>query len=60
MLFRSDEVLVLVEKEIITVEELKELLESRRETDVILTGSRLSDDILVLADEVSRIEMVKL
>lgn len=55
-----DEVLVLVEKEIITVEELKELLESRRETDVILTGSRLSDDILVLADEVSRIEMVKL
>ena len=42
------------------MEELKELLESRRETDVILTGSRLSDDILVLADEVSRIEMVKL
>lgn len=54
-----DEVLGLVENEIITVEDLKELLESRRETDVILTGSSLSDEICVLADEVSRIETVK-
>ncbi len=54
-----DEVLVLVEMGIITVEELKELLESRRETDVILTGSSLNDEICILADEVSRIETVK-
>ena len=54
-----DEVLVLVEKEIIAAEELKELLDSRRETDVILTGSSLSEEILTLADEVSRIEMMK-
>lgn len=54
-----DEVLGLVENEIITVEDLKELLESRRETDVILTGSSLSDEICVLADEVSKIETVK-
>ena len=51
--------LVLVEKEIIAAEELKELLDSRRETDVILTGSSLSEEILTLADEVSRIEMMK-
>lgn len=54
-----DEVLGLVEKEIITVEDLKELLESRRETDVILTGSSMCDEICVLADEVSKIETLK-
>lgn len=54
-----DEVLGLVEKEIITVDDLKELLESRRETDVIMTGSSMSDEICVLADEVSKIETVK-
>ncbi len=54
-----DEVLGLVEKEIISVTDLKNLLGSRGETDVILTGINLSDDICVLADEVSRIETVK-
>lgn len=54
-----DEVLVLIEKEIIAVEELKELLECRHETDVILTGTTLSDEICILADEVSRIETLK-
>lgn len=54
-----DEVLGLVEKEIITVEDLRELLECRHETDVILTGIRLNDEICILADEVSRIETVK-
>lgn len=54
-----DEVLGLVEKEIITVDDLRELLESRRETDVILTGSSMSDEICALADEVSKIETVK-
>lgn len=54
-----DEVLGLIEKEIITVDDLRELLECRHETDVILTGTRLNDEICILADEVSRIETVK-
>ncbi|MDE5893747.1 MAG: cob(I)yrinic acid a,c-diamide adenosyltransferase [Acetatifactor sp.] len=54
-----DEVLGLIEKEIITVEDLKELLECRHETDIILTGISLSDEICILADEVSRIDTVK-
>ena len=54
-----DEVLGLVEKEIISVTDLRNLLESRGETDVILTGINLSDEICVLADEVSRIETLK-
>ncbi|MBR1701659.1 MAG: cob(I)yrinic acid a,c-diamide adenosyltransferase [Lachnospiraceae bacterium] len=54
-----DEVLGLVEKEIISVEEVKELLECRGSMDVILTGIYLSDEICVLADEVSRIETLK-
>ncbi len=54
-----DEVLGLVEKDIISVEELKALLECREDTSVILTGVSLNDDICVLADEVSKIETVK-
>ncbi len=54
-----DEVLGLVEKEIISVEEMKELLECRGSVDVILTGIYLSDEICVMADEVSRIETLK-
>lgn len=55
-----DEVLGLIEKEIITVEDLKNVLECRSEnTDIILTGIALNDEICVLADEVSKIETVK-
>lgn len=54
-----DEVLGLVEKDIISVEELKTLLACRDETNVILTGITLKDDICVLADEVSKIETLK-
>ncbi len=55
-----DEVLGLVEKEIISVEDLRGLLESRPDDmDVILTGIALSDDVCVLADEISRIETLK-
>ena len=36
-----------------------ELLECRGDTDVILTGITLNDEICVLADEVSKIETVK-
>ena len=54
-----DEFLGLVEKKIISVEELKAMLSCRAETSVILTGINLSDEICVLADEVSKIETVK-
>lgn len=51
-----DEVLGLIEKDIISVEELKAILECRGEISVILTGINLKDEICVLADEVSKIE----
>jgi cob(I)alamin adenosyltransferase len=54
-----DEVLGLVEKGILQAEDLKNLLECRGSADVILTGINLSDDVCILADEVSRIETVK-
>lgn len=54
-----DEVLGLIEKEIITVADLKNILACREDTDVILTGIKLSDEVCVLADEVSRIETLK-
>lgn len=54
-----DEMLGLVERQIITEEKIKELLEARGNTDVILTGIKLSDDVCIMADEVSRIETVK-
>lgn len=54
-----DEVLGLVEKGIVLVEDLKSMLECREDTSIIMTGVKLSDDICILADEVSRIETVK-
>lgn len=55
-----DELLGLIDNSIITVEDLKNLLEARdEETDVILTGISLNDEISLLADEISKIETVK-
>ena len=54
-----DEVLGLVDKDIITTQEMEQLLEQRGETNIILTGSTLNDDVCVLADEVSKIETLK-
>jgi len=54
-----DEVLGLVENEIISIDDLIELLEAREETSVILTGIHLKDEICFKADEVSQIETVK-
>ncbi len=51
-----DEVLGLIEKEIITVDDLRSTLACREDTSVILTGIMISDEICALADEVSRIE----
>lgn len=53
-----DEVLGLLEKQILTVETVKELLEARDETDIILTGITLNEEICVMADQVSKIDMV--
>ena len=55
-----DEVLGLVEKQIVSAEDVKALLECREETSIIMTGIRLDEDLCLFADEVSRIEMVKL
>jgi len=55
-----DEVLGLIEKEIITVEDLKNVLACREDTSVILTGAKISDEICSLADEVSKIETAKI
>ena len=55
-----DEVLGLIDNEIITVEDLKNLLDARDgETDIIMTGISLNDDLCLVADEVSRIETLK-
>ena len=54
-----DELLGLVEKGILQVDEVKSLLDCRDTTDVILTGISLSDEICFMADEVSKIETVK-
>lgn len=55
-----DEVLGLIDNGIIMVDELKSLLEARTdETDVIMTGISLNDEVCMLADEVSKIETLK-
>ncbi len=55
-----DEVLGLIDNGIITPEDLKTLLEARdEETDIIMTGISLNDEICMMADEVSKIETMK-
>ena len=55
-----DEVLGLIDNQIITVEELNSILSVRdEETEVILTGITLNDDVCIMADEISRIEKLK-
>lgn len=54
-----DEVLGLLDKDIIEVEDVKRLLEMRGETNIILTGITLNDEVCILADEVSKIETLK-
>lgn len=54
-----DEVLGLVANNIITVDDLKALLQHQEDTNIIMTGISLSDEICILADEVSKIETVK-
>lgn len=55
-----DEVLGLVDNHIITVDELKELLDVKPDDmNIILTGITLSDQVCAMADEVTRVEKMK-
>ncbi len=55
-----DEVLGLIDNGIISVDDLKNLLDARDgETDIIMTGIALNDELCLIADEVSRIETLK-
>ena len=55
-----DEVLGLVDNNIITVEELKILLQSKpEEMDIIMTGITLNDAVCLLADEVTKVEKMR-
>ena len=55
-----DEVLGLVDNKIISVDDLKGLLDSKdEETDIIMTGITLNDEVCVLADEVTKVETMR-
>lgn len=55
-----DEVLGLIDNEIITVEELKNLLGCKpEEMDIIMTGITLNDEVCMLADEVTKVETMR-
>ncbi len=55
-----DEVLGLIDNGILSVEDLTSLLQLRdEETDIIMTGISLNDEVCMLADQVSRIETLK-
>lgn len=56
-----DEVLRLIDNGIITVEDLKSLLDMRSDEamDIIMTGNILNDEVCVLADEVTKLESIK-
>lgn len=55
-----DEVLGLLDNHIISISELKAVLEAKdEETTVIMTGITVNDEICGLADEVSRIETIR-
>lgn len=52
-----DEVLGLLDVGIITLDDLKNLLEAKdEETTVIMTGIQLKDEVISLVDEISKIE----
>ncbi len=50
-----DEVLEVVNVGIISVDDLKELVESRNDTDVIITGSEMNVEVCSFADKISEI-----
>lgn len=55
-----DEVLGLIDNRIITVKDLEEILSQKMEdTQIIMTGITMNDEVCMLADDVSRIETHK-
>ena len=54
-----DEVLGLIDNGILSKDELRSLVDNRHDTDVILTGVKMDDDICCLADEISKIKTLK-
>lgn len=55
-----DEVLGLLDRQIITMEELRSLIESKDETtELILTGTYMQDELLEFADAVYEIKSIK-
>ena len=54
-----DEVLGVLNNHIISVEELRGILEDHADTDVILTGKRLDPEICTFADEILDISRVR-
>ena len=50
-----DEVLEVVNKNIISVDALKELVESSIDTDIIITGSEMNVEVCKFADKISEI-----
>lgn len=54
-----DEVLGLIDRSILTEEELETILECRDEADVILTGKTLPAQISCIADQIDQIEQVQ-
>lgn len=56
-----DEVLGLIDNGIITVEDLKSILDARSDgVKVVITGIHLCDAVGMLADEISKIETIKI
>ena len=45
----------MVNKNIITVDDLKDIVESREDTDIIITGSEMNVEVCKFADKISEI-----
>ena len=48
----------MINKGIIEVEELRSLIQQREETDVIITGSSMNEQVFTFADVISEIDSV--
>lgn len=54
-----DEILAVVDNDICTVDELRDLVIKRGETDIVMTGITMNDEIYTFADEVTKVETTK-
>lgn len=53
-----DEILGVVDNKIITIDDLREVVERRESTDIIMTGITMDDRVCEFADEISEIHTV--